>query len=167
MVKKDVAGELIKNAPKPPGTDFVIRNRLNRLKDRQEFNSDNNNNNLSPPPSPPFPPSFFSQKLPPQPPPPSIPRQQSFLPPPTFSPFQPPPSSPPPPTFPPFQQNFSQQQPFPIQPTFPSTDSLFGSQTQTLTREKQEEARYKVLDKFNDKTYEILGLPPKLELGDG
>ena len=31
--KKDVASELIKNAPGPPGLDFVIRNRLNKLKD--------------------------------------------------------------------------------------------------------------------------------------
>ena len=31
--KKDVASELIKNAPGPPGLDFIIRNRLNKLKD--------------------------------------------------------------------------------------------------------------------------------------
>ena len=47
LVKKGVASELIKNAPGPPGVDFIIRNRLNRLKDRQEFDNDNNNNNLS------------------------------------------------------------------------------------------------------------------------
>ena len=35
----------------------------------------------------------------------------------------------------------------PTQSTFPSTDSLFGSQTQTLTREKKEEIKDKVLDK--------------------
>ena len=58
--KKDVASELIKNAPGPPGTDFVIRNRLNRLKDRLEFDNDNNDNNLSPLPSPLSPPSFSS-----------------------------------------------------------------------------------------------------------
>ena len=51
--KKDVASKLIKNAPGPLGTDFVIRNRLIRLKDRLEFNNDNNNNNLSLAPSPP------------------------------------------------------------------------------------------------------------------
>ena len=71
--KKDVASELIKKSPGPPGTDFVIRNRLNRLKDRQEFNNDNNNNNLSTPNSPPFPPLFFSQQPPPQSPPPTRP----------------------------------------------------------------------------------------------
>ena len=57
--KKDLASEFIKNAPGPPGTDFVIRDRLNKLKDRREFENNNNNNNLSPPPSPPPPPSFF------------------------------------------------------------------------------------------------------------
>ena len=57
--KKDVASELIKNAPGPPGVDFVIKDRLNKLKDRQEFENNNNNNNLSTPSSPPSPPSFF------------------------------------------------------------------------------------------------------------
>ena len=57
--KKDVASELIKNAPGPAGDDFIIRNRLNRLKNRQEFENNYNNNNLSPPPSPPSPPPFF------------------------------------------------------------------------------------------------------------
>ena len=112
--KKDIASEIIKIAPGPPGVGFVIRNRLNGLKDGKEFennnNNNNNNNNLSPPPSPSPSPLFSSQKsLPPLIPPP-IPRQQPFLPSPplpspTFPPFQPPPS----PTFPPFQQNFSRQ----------------------------------------------------------
>ena len=163
--KKDVASELIKNAPGLPGSDFVIRNRLNRLKDRQEFNNDNNNKNLSLPRSPPSPPSFFPQQPPPQPPPPAIPRQQPFLPPPTFSPFQPPPPLPPPPIFPTFEQNFSQQQQFSTQLTFPSTDSLFGSETQTLTREKKEETKDKVVKEIDDKIYEIPDLP-KLELRD-
>ena len=163
--KKDVASELIKNAPGTPRSDFVIRNRLNRLKDRQEFNNDNNNNNLSLPRSPPSPPTFFPQQPPPQPPPPAIPRQQPFLPPPTFSPFQPPPPLPPPPIFPTFQQNFCQQQQFSTQLTFPSTDSLFGSETQTLTREKKEETKDKVLEEIDDKIYKIPDLP-KLELGD-
>ena len=62
--KENVASDLIKKVPGPPGTDFVIRSRLNRLKDRQEFNDgiSNNNNNLSLPPSPPSPPSFFSDQ---------------------------------------------------------------------------------------------------------
>ena len=138
--KKDVASELIKKAPGPPETDFVIRNRLNRLKDRQEFNNDNNNNNnnLSPPPSPPSPASLFSKQ----------------------------PHPPPPPTFTPFQQNLPQQRQFPTQPTFPSTENLFGSQTQTFIREKKEETRDKILDEIDDKIYEILDLPPKIELGD-
>ena len=122
--KKGVASEVIKNAPRPPGTDFMIRNRLNRLKNRQEFNNDNknnnNNNNLSLPTSPPSLPLFLLQQPPPQPLPPTISYQQPFLPllPPTFSPFQPlpsptfslfqPPVPPSPtPTFPSFQQNIS------------------------------------------------------------
>ena len=40
------------------------------------------------------------------------------------------------------------------------------SQTQILTREKKEEIKYKVLDKIDDKIYEISDLP-KLEQGDG
>ena len=35
--KKHVASELIKNAPGPPEIDFVIKDRLNKLKDREEF----------------------------------------------------------------------------------------------------------------------------------
>ena len=31
--KKDVAGDLIKKAPGPPGLDFVIQNRLNKLQE--------------------------------------------------------------------------------------------------------------------------------------
>ena len=84
--------------------------------------------------------------------------------PPIFSTFQPPP---PPPTFTTFQQNFPQQRQFPTQATFPSADNLFGSQTQTLIREKKEETRDKILDETDDKIYEIPDLPPKIELGDG
>ena len=97
MEKKDVASELIKNGPGPPGTDFVIKDRLNKLKDRPECENNNNNNNLSPPLSPPPPPSFFSQQPAPPPPPVSVPSHQPFLP-------------PQPSTLPPYQQNFSQQQ---------------------------------------------------------
>ena len=59
--KKDIASELIKNVPRPPGIDSVIRNRLNKLKDRPEP-KDNNNNNFSPPPPPPPPPPSFSSQ---------------------------------------------------------------------------------------------------------
>ena len=149
--KKYVASELIKNAPGPPEIDLVIKDRLNKLKDRQEFENNNNNNNLSPQPSSPPPPSFFSQQQPP--PPPSIPvSPQPFLP-------------PQPPTLPPYQQIFSQQQQqqqFSTQLTFPSTD-LFSSQV--LTKEKEEETKDKVLEETDDKIHEIPDLP-KLELGD-
>ena len=50
------AGDLVKKEPGPPGVDLVIRNRLNKLKERK--------NNTSLPPTPP-PPPF----LPPPPPP--------------------------------------------------------------------------------------------------
>ena len=46
---------LIKEAPGPPGLDFTIQNRLNKLKERNETGG---SNNLSPPPSP-LPSSFF------------------------------------------------------------------------------------------------------------
>ena len=95
--KKDVVSELIKNASGPPRVDFVTKDRLNKLKDRQEFENNNNNNNLSPPQSPPPPLSFFSQQPPLPLPPISVPPQEPFLP-------------PQPPTLPPYQQNFSQQQ---------------------------------------------------------
>ena len=151
--KKDVARELIKNAPGPPGIDLVIKDRINKLKNRQEFENNNNNNNLSTPSSPPSPPSFFSQQAPPPPPPIPVPPQQQFL------PAQPP-------ILPPYQQNFSQQQQhqqFPTQLAFPSTDSLFDSQV--LTKEK-EETKDKVLEEIDDKINEIPDLP-KHELGDG
>ena len=52
--KKDVASDLIKKAPWPPGLDFTIQNRLNKLKERNETGG---SNDLSPPPS--SPPSSF------------------------------------------------------------------------------------------------------------
>ena len=172
ICKKGVARDLMKNAPGPPGTDFMIRNRFNKLKDRQEFDNNNNNNNLSPLPSPP---TFFPPP-PPPPPPPSIPPpttrqgQQPFLPPPPpqppiFPSFQPPP--PPPPTILHFQQNCPQQRRFSKQQTSTPTNNLFGSQTQTLMKEKEEGIKDKVLEEIDDKIYEIPDLPPKLELGDG
>ena len=143
--KKDVVSELIKNASGPPRVDFVIKDRLHKLKDRQEFENNNNNNNLSPPQSPPPPLSFFSQQ-------PSLPLSPISVPP--HQPFLPPH----PPTLPPYQQ----QQQFPTQPAFPSTDSLFGSQV--LTKVKEEETKDRVLEEIDDKIYEIPDLP-KLELG--
>ena len=53
--KKEVPSDLLKKAPRPPGIDITLRNRLNKLKNRPEPKHDNNN--LSPPPSP-QPPSF-------------------------------------------------------------------------------------------------------------
>ena len=42
--KKDIANELIKKAPRPPGIDFEIQNRLKKLRNRQEPKGNNNNN---------------------------------------------------------------------------------------------------------------------------
>ena len=49
-IGKKIASDLIRQAPGPPGIDFACRNRLNKLRDRQEWTD---NNNISPPPSPP------------------------------------------------------------------------------------------------------------------
>ena len=49
-LEKKIASDLIRQAPGPPGIDFACRNRLNKLRDRQEWTD---NNNISPPPSPP------------------------------------------------------------------------------------------------------------------
>ena len=46
--KKDVASEIVKKAPQPPGVEEIIRKRLDRLKDRAELKDD-----ILPPPSPP------------------------------------------------------------------------------------------------------------------
>ena len=54
---------LIKKALGPPGLDFTIQNKLNKLKERNETGG---SNNLSPPPSP-----LPSSVLPPPPPLPS------------------------------------------------------------------------------------------------
>ena len=61
--KKLTAGDLVKKPPGPPGVDFVIRNRLRKIKERK--------NNTFPPPTPPSP-SLLS------PPPPPPPRTSSF-----------------------------------------------------------------------------------------
>ena len=50
-------------------------------------------------------------------------------------------------------------------PKFTAPNNLFGSQTETLTREK-EETKDKVLEEIDEKIYELRD-PPKLELGDG
>ena len=122
--KKLTAGDLFKKAPRPPAVDFAIKNRLNKLKERKS--------NTSPPPTPPPPPFFPSSPPLPPPLPPS-----SFI----FNLLSPPPPPPPPinqsfpphPPLPPRSSSFC----FPTQPTFPS-NNFFGSQTQTLTRKKEE-----------------------------
>ena len=55
----------------------------------------------------------------------------------------------------------------PLSPlAFTSSNNLYGSQTQTLTREK-EEIQNAVQKDLDDKIYELPDDPPKLELGDG
>ena len=141
--EKDITSDLIIKAPGPSGFDFVIQNRLNKLKENTE---NNNNNNLLPPPS--LPPTSFFQPLPPPPPPSPFSSSQQYVQPP--QPPQPPtesfnfpPSSPPPP--------------------LASNNHFFGSHV--MTKEKKEEEREKIIDKIDDKIYEIPDLA-KLELGD-
>ena len=138
--KNLAAGDLVKRAPGPPGAYFAIRNRLNKLKVRKSKTSPP----LTPPPPPPF--------LPPPPPPPP----SSF----PFNLPSPPPSN----------QIFPSQQPlppssssflFPTQPAFPPSNNLFGSQTQTLTREKEKTKDEKESDA--NKIYELPEIP-KLEI---
>ena len=43
----------MKKAPRPPGVDFAIRKRLEKMKNRPEPKDDNANFNLLLPPSPP------------------------------------------------------------------------------------------------------------------
>ena len=99
--KKDIASELMNKTPRPPGVDFAIRRRLDKLQDRPEPKDDNNNFNFSPPPSPPRqPPPSFSQ------------RPSSGIPPPL--PFTLPPSGR---FLEPFQQTTAQPRPLPpLQP---------------------------------------------------
>ena len=86
--KKSLASDLIKNASGPPGQNFEIEKRLNKLKDFEPIDNNNDNNYLSPSPSPPsFP--FF---------PPTPMQPSNFQPPPLnfqlpLSNFQPPPSN--------------------------------------------------------------------------
>ena len=140
--KKDIASELIKKFPRPPGVDFAIRKRLDKLKDKPE--PKDSNNNISPPPSaPPQPPPSFSWQLPSGPPP-----APPFVSPPSgrfLEPFQPPQPSPRP-------NNFIDIPLAPSAPPIPPDDynllgpssnftpsnNLYGSQTQTVTREREE-----------------------------
>ena len=143
--KKLMAGDLLKKVPGPYGVDFATRNRLNKLKERKS--------NTSLPPTP-----LLSPFLPPPPPLPPLP-----------SPFVLP--SPPPPSPPPINHLFPPQLPlpppsssfrFPTQLTF-SSNNLFSSQTQALTREKEETKNEEHLN--DNKIYELPEMP-KTELGD-
>ena len=106
--KKLTAGDLVKKVPGPPGVDFAIRNRLNKLEERKS--------NASPPPTPPPPPpsSSFPFSLPSPPLLPPCSTNQMF---PPQTPLLLPSSS------------------FPTQPTFPSNNLL---SSQTLTKEREE-----------------------------
>ena len=63
VAKKNLASDFVQPATAPPGADVALRNRLNKLKDRQEPKNDNNlSPRLSPlafPPSPMPGPSFW------------------------------------------------------------------------------------------------------------
>ena len=154
--KKVLASDLMKNAPAPPGKDYATQNRLNRLRDVQEPTNNNNNNNIFPLPSPPalpLGPRPFIPPLPPFQPSPSV-----------FNSFQPP--------APESNNSFGN---FHIPAHLSSTNfgnrdqglsgHIFGSQTQTLLREKEKE---KVVQHSvqKDTIYKLVD-PSRLELGDG
>ena len=154
--RKNLSSDLIKQAPTPPGVNNAIRNRLNRLRDRQEPKSDNN---LSPPPSSPaFP-------LPAAP----GPSPRFFL--------------PPAPSFQPLPERFldsSQSQQFrpdnsfgnfhvPAQlssANFNKNEKLSGNLFGSLTQVREKVAQDSVQKELYDTICELPD-PPKLELGDG
>ena len=148
--KKDTASKLIKKAPQPPRNDYLIQNRLNKLRNTGNDNN-NNNNGLSLAPSFFQPPSPQSSLLPPffspQPP----------LPPPIFNNFQPP-------SLPANQQPTLFNIPLPPPPP-PPPPSLLGSQTMTAVEKPKEKGEEKIIDKFDTTIYEMPD-PPKIELGD-
>ena len=142
LVKKDTESDLIKKSLQPPGLDFLIQNRSDKLRNTRnnDNNSNSNNNYLSPPPSPP--PSFFQPPPPPQP---------QFLTP------QPPLQAPQPPLLPPSSFHL------PPPPPLPPTTHLFGSQVMRKEREPIEEK--KIIDEIDTAINDIPD-PPKLELTD-
>ena len=173
--------------------DFAIRKRLEKLKNRRETKDDNDNFNLSPPPSPPRPPPLGPEpprlSLGPPPAPPLFPPPSGKF----LEPFQRPTTQPRPATrliwkgfigmLPvPSEASLSPNDYFllgpsaprpltprapPLSPlSFTHSNNLYGSQTQTLMREK-EEIKNAVKKEFDDKIYELPNDPPKLELEDG
>ena len=158
--KKNLSSVLVKKAPTPPGVDIALRNRLNRLRDRQEPTYDNN---LSPPPSPPaFPPT----------PAPSPYSGFPFLLPPTFQPR------------PKNLLDSSRPQQFRLDNSFGNfhipaqlssanfsrnehpSGNLFGSLTQVKEKPAEKFVQNSVQEELDDTIYELPDLP-KLELGDG
>ena len=167
--KKDVASDLVKKDPRPPGLDNSLRKRLNKLQDRPE-QKDDDNNDISPPlPSPPQAPPSFPQHLlsgPPRPPPFVLPPSGRFLEPFQTSPPPPRPSSfigisPAPSAHPPTPEDFYLLGP----PSGTPSNNLYDSQIQVLTGERiAEDAAQKYPENI---IYELPDDPPKLELGDG
>ena len=150
--KKDVASDLVKKVPRPPGLDNSLRKRPNKLKDRPEP-KDNDNKDISPPPSPPPqpPPLFLQRPLsgPPRSPPFVRPLSGRFL-----EPFQ----STPPSLRP---RNFIGIPPAPSEPPLALEDfyilgpssgtrsnNLYGSQKQVLKKREKvaEDAAQKYLN---------------------
>ena len=157
--KKNLASDFAKHALTPPGGDVAIRNRLDKLRDRQEPKDDN----LSPPPLPPV----FS-------PPPAPGTSPGF-------PF------PLPPSFQPLPESFldsSRPQQFRYDSSFGNFQvsaqlssanfsrneqppcNLFSSLTQTKEKVAEKFAQSRVQKELDDTIFE-LPHPPKLELGGG
>ena len=168
--RKGLASDLLKGAPETPRKNLEIQKRLDSLKGADYSNSNNNsnnsnnNNNFSPPPSSPtlLPPPGLSSGL-------LIPPAPPFVPPPSgrfLEPFQPPPQS---------NNSFGN---FHIPAQLSSVNfnnrnsglswNLFGSQTATLNREKDQEnvVQDSVREELDDTIYELPD-PEQLELSDG
>ena len=166
--RKGLASDLLKGAPETPRKNLEIQKRLDSLKgadySKSNNNDNNNNNNFPPPPSSPtlLPPPGLSSGLFIPPPPPFVPPPSGRF----LEPFQPPPRS---------NNSFGN---FHIPAQLSSVNfnnrnsglswNLFGSQTATLNREKDQEnvVQDSVWEELDDTIYELPD-PEQLELCDG
>ena len=148
--KKALVSSLVRNTAGPPGQDFTIQNRLDRLRDvaTEPKKRKNNNKNFSPPPSPPLVLVRSYHHLQPRP----LNLHFQFC-----NSFQPPP-----PRFDNYFGNFH----IPAQQGL--SENIFGSQTEILTIEKDQEkvVQDRVQQELGNTIYQLPN-PPKLELGDG
>ena len=178
--KKGTDSDLIKNLPNQPGKEFEIRRSLDRLKGIKRFPKDNNNNNNEDDNFPPLVVPISPQYIDPFPPPrPGLaPGSGPGFRPSSFNPFQQPPPLLPPSTdaFPSRGRYDPPPPPAPSINNFPSftfgtqpssSPGLFGSQTATITRQKEDVGpKNDISIQIDDSIYELPD-QPDLELGDG